>query len=856
MKFYLYLIILIIFMLNYCNTKEYTPINIIQSKEDLSLFNIQNAKLVINNVRNGGVKRENKIIMFNSDNYIPTFESVYEVQIDANFEVINFGKTVKLLDNGYILSGPENIKDKINIGDYVIFIEEINRIYVFEAKQEYKYAYFISAINNYLRILNNKMKEENLYDELYDSLLGINNGYEYALQNNRYIRNVFLQIKELYNNYMIKKVDLSKLKYSNRIELNTFQYIELFTKIEDAKPLNYINTLTVSHEGGFRAENELVRYDKSNILPRNQQGYEFAINSNGNIIDKGINVELPENGYILSGHGTSKKLIEDQLKIGDYLYYRNLYFNIYRDANVNIVNNIGKQIQTLIEKCIKLNNNKIPLHYDEISKKLNILINYYNSLNKEGLSFNIKSYFDFKIFDYESLILQIKFLFLETNPIQIQAIWHNPYSLFNIYDETKKEGIQNFLKACSEFGFNRIYLGVNHAGIARYNSNILISDHVFGKPYNEYKDYLECFIEEAHKLNIEVIAWIVTLLVKSSISSQLASCYKEEWLTIDYNGNKCTFLDSTNSEVHNFLISQISEIANNYNVDGIEYDYIRYDASNILSYPSNIIDYGYTTNSINLFKQKYGYSSSEDIKKILQDEKARINWVEFKKQKLTDLLYSLKQKLKMIKPNLILSAAVFYDPSYINRTMQDYPRWINEKLIDYVEPMIYQKDTNYFVNTLVGNFISSINNDEEYRKKKVIIGIGVVDQEGDYLEYLDQIQYISSLYFSYTIYCCKYILPFNKLKNVFKNYNYEFISYSASLENKIIILYDDLIKKIEEYYKNISQEDFSRLITYLNLCKNDKTELSVNKVYEEIDKLKDKTIKKNIYNIYSKINSK
>ena len=129
---------------------------------------------------------------------------------------------------------------------------------------------------------------------------------------------------------------------------------------------------------------------------------------------------------------------------------------------------------------------------------------------------------------------------------------------------------------------------------------------------------------------------------------------------------KCTFLDSTNNEVHKFLISQFSEIVNNYNNDGLEYDYIRYESSNILSYPSTITDYGYTENSINMFKDKYGYSSSEDIKTILEDKKARTRWVEFKKQRITDLLSKSKEELKMIRPNLILTAAVFPEPNHID----------------------------------------------------------------------------------------------------------------------------------------------------------------------------------------------
>ena len=252
-----------------------------------------------------------------------------------------------------------------------------------------------------------------------------------------------------------------------------------------------------------------------------------------------------------------------------------------------------------------------------------------------------------------------------------------------------------------------------------------------------------------------------------------------------------------------------------------------------------------------MFKNKYGYSSTEDIKNILKEQKARTRWVEFKKQRITDLLTSSKEQLNVIRPNLILTAAVFSDPDTVDNIMQNWPRWLQEEIIDYVEPMIYQKDTNYFINYQVGNFLSRvINQDEEYIKNKVIVGLGPVVNGGDYLDYLDQIQYVLSLHHSYTIFCASLTLSFNKLVDTFKNFNYNPISYQSEYENKIEVLYNDVIKKIKEYYCNISNEDFSGLIKALDECKNEKTENMVNKVFDEIELIQDKKIKSNIYNLF------
>ena len=93
-----------------------------------------------------------------------------------------------------------------------------------------------------------------------------------------------------------------------------------------------------------------------------------------------------------------------------------------------------------------------------------------------------------------------------------------------------------------------------------YHSDILTSHGIFGKTYDEFKDYLECLIEEAHKLNIEIITLGASFKSFIKCEDTIPPCYKEEWLSKDYDGKRCTFLDSTNPEVHKFLISQLLKL--------------------------------------------------------------------------------------------------------------------------------------------------------------------------------------------------------------------------------------------------------------------------------------------------------
>ena len=867
LQFFL-LLISTVFSLSPPENLEYSPpINIFQSYKDLSAFKIEEAHKILHDIQVGKWrKEEQRVIMYDKDILYPRNDSGWEAQIDGDFEVVKMDKIVDLLDGGYILTGDgegeEIIKENIKKGQFIIFIKEMNSVYIFEPKKGYKNAFYCPRINKYLVELNEKMIKDSLYEELYKKIFDLNYLYKAYETNNFPVsyRNIYTQLKDLYNQYIDipESVDPSTLSYTPTIDLEEFVYTELYTSEKNVNPNNLIIELVISHEGGPRLTDELVKYDKSNIVDRNQWGYEVGVNKNGNIISKGILVDLPEDGYILSGHGIYSDLIINRLQIGDYIIYENLHATIYRDTVIQVVNSIGLQTNLLVEKYNKFRTNKIPLYYDEIAKKINKLILYYNSINKDELNFTIKSYFDIKDFDYESIIQEIKYLFIEPNPVETQALWHTPNLVFNFYDESKKEGILKFLQDVKETGFNRVYLETNSVGVSYYHSDILVPHEIFGKPYDEYKDYLECFIEEAHKLNIEVITWVQVFRARET-GEPLAPCYKEEWLSIDYDGNTCNFFDSTNPEVHEFLLRQFSELVENYHIDGIEYDYIRYDDSNIIYYPSKIIDYGYTEVSIKMFKELYGYSESEDIKEILKNEKSRWEWVEFKKQRITDLLETSKVELSKLNPNLTFTAAVYYDPATINTFMQDWPKWLDNETINYVEPMMYQKDTSYFINHDVGLFISAIiNQDDLYIKKKVVFGISPVVYGGSYLDYIDQMEYVLNLHSSYSIFCCLYIYTYSKLVNTLKKYAYKSLSFTDAFEKKVEVMTKELIKKIEQFYEYLyKDEDFTSLKNSLNNCLADITEDNVNKVFEEIKLIKDETIRKNInYSFFKVENAK
>ena len=189
--------------------------------------------------------------------------------------------------------------------------------------------------------------------------------------------------------------------------------------------------------------------------------------------------------------------------------------------------------------------------------------------------------------------------------------------------------------------------------------------------------------------------------------------------------------------------------------------------------------------------------------------------------------------------------------------MQDWPKWLDNEIINFVEPMMYQKDTNYFITHDVQLFLSAIlRQEDEYMKKKVIFGISPVVYGGSYLDYIDQMEYVLNLHSSYSIFCCLYIYTYNKLVATLKKYSYKSLSYTDKFENYLDALAKELIKKIEQYYKQIDkEEDFSGLINALNDLIGSKTQDNVNKVFEQIKLIKDEVIRNNTNYAFFKVDN-
>lgn len=215
-----------------------------------------------------------------------------------------------------------------------------------------------------------------------------------------------------------------------------------------------------------------------------------------------------------------------------------------------------------------------------------------------------------------------------------------------------------------------------------------------------YTDPLADIITKAHdtsggKQYIEVHAWVVPYRVwKDSLGTPPAGHVLNEhpeWrgkqdngLTTDSYGNH--YLDPGVPEVQDYMVDVVTEIVQNYDVDGIHWDYFRY--------PENG-DWGYNQTAIDRFNEQYGKSGSPSP--------SDPDFCDFRREQIKEMGRKAYAAVKAIDWDCKLSAATiqwgscpadFTNSSAYASVFQDWVGFMNEGLLDVNVLMNYKREHN------------------------------------------------------------------------------------------------------------------------------------------------------------------
>ncbi len=239
--------------------------------------------------------------------------------------------------------------------------------------------------------------------------------------------------------------------------------------------------------------------------------------------------------------------------------------------------------------------------------------------------------------------------------------------------DVQKRSLLEIIKKSANAKFNTIYFQVRGRSDAYYKSKYEPWSHILTGELGKDPgwDPLQFVIDESHKRGIEVHAWFNTFLVKSGKEKPDDSSPRHiilahpEWMKLFNNEY---WLDPGIPEAREYLLNVSLDIIRNYDIDGIQFDFMRYPKSD---YPDD------------KSWKKYG-------KNLEKGEWRRENINKFVRA-FYDTAIAIKPLLKVGSAPLGIYNAEVYKNGFrgYDEVFQDAKAWLREGKMDYIAPQVY-----------------------------------------------------------------------------------------------------------------------------------------------------------------------
>ena len=244
------------------------------------------------------------------------------------------------------------------------------------------------------------------------------------------------------------------------------------------------------------------------------------------------------------------------------------------------------------------------------------------------------------------------------------------------------------VKELAEAGVNMILPNMAWAGVAHYASKVLPQS----KTFNEYGDQLAQCVTAARKHGLEVHVWKITWNLEGAPKGFVEKMRKEDRTQVSATGKPLNWLCPSHPKNVQLELDSMLEIVTNYDVDGIHLDYIRYPGSHAC----------YCEECRKRFILATRQQIDEWPKAVLPETGVYSDtYIQWRSQQITRLVRLLHKRLREVNPDIKLSTAVFGGyPACVTSIGQDWIAWAKAGYVDFVCPMNYTEDTNYFTELL------------------------------------------------------------------------------------------------------------------------------------------------------------
>ncbi len=230
--------------------------------------------------------------------------------------------------------------------------------------------------------------------------------------------------------------------------------------------------------------------------------------------------------------------------------------------------------------------------------------------------------------------------------------------------------------------FNMVIPNLLWAGRAHYPSDVLPRS----RTYEEHGDQIAQCVAACKKHGVEVHVWKVNFNLSGAPREFVDRLRREGRLQVSHEGEEKRWLCPSHPENFRLELESMLEVAREYDVDGLHFDYIRY--------PNR--SHCYCDGCRERFQADTGLNAA-DWSRDCYSGPLRDVYHDWRCRQITRLVEAVHREAKKIKPEIDISAAVFGAyPDCRESVGQDWVEWVKSGYLDFLCPMDYtQSDPNF-----------------------------------------------------------------------------------------------------------------------------------------------------------------
>lgn len=290
----------------------------------------------------------------------------------------------------------------------------------------------------------------------------------------------------------------------------------------------------------------------------------------------------------------------------------------------------------------------------------------------------------------------------QTGDAQFRAYWVDSFGP-GLYSEAEIDRLVADTKAAN---LNAIIAQVVRRADCFCNRSIMPRTDAGIAPYPF--DPLETLIDKAHAAGLEVHAWLnATIMWAGGVPPRdpahvfyahgPSAHGDDNWVNVRHDaaarGGNLYHFDPGHPDAAQYIVQMFLSIVRNYDVDGINFDYIRYPDFNP---GANIPAWGYNPAAVARFQAVTGHS---DV-----PEPTDPQWMQWRREQVTNIVRRVYIETYAIKPHVRVSAdTITYGPAPENsvgwtqtgpylEVLQDWRGWMEEGILDLNIPMNYRRE--------------------------------------------------------------------------------------------------------------------------------------------------------------------